>query len=229
MISAQYASTPMADAFSRTGKVYFDADILAYVDRLHGRHDEALEKTYSSCAKAGLPEIHLAPSEGKLLELLVRLTNARRLVEVGTLAGYSAQRMARAMGPDGHIWTIESDPHHAQVATENLKAAGFESKVSVLVGAGCDVLPTLTEQGPFCLVFIDADKENYDLYGRWALDHLRPGGLVVADNAFLFADLMQNSRRGNAMRALHEMVARECDSVCIPTPDGLLVGMKRNT
>src|SRR5690606_28057005 len=108
-----------------------------------------------------------------------------------------------------------------------LAAAGLGERVQVLVGAGTEVLPTLVDRGPFDAVFIDADKENYDFYGRWSLDNLRPGGLVLGDNAYLFGELMEDSVRGRAMRAFHELVASSCDSVCVPTPDGLVVGIKR--
>ena len=99
--------------------------------------------------------------------------------------------------------------------------------MTVVVGAGREVLPTLSGQGPFDAVFIDADKENYDHYGRWAIDHLRPGGLVIGDNAYFFGKLLEDSAGARAMRGFHELVAAACDSVCVPTPDGLVVGIKK--
>ncbi|MEO7729473.1 MAG: hypothetical protein ABIY55_00765, partial [Kofleriaceae bacterium] len=96
-----------------------------------------------------------------------------------------------------------------------------------VVGAGRDMLPTLDGHGPFDAVFSDADKVNYDAYGRWAIDHLRPGGLVLGDNAYLFNELLEDSDRGRAMRAFHELVAASCDSVCASTPEGLVIGIKR--
>ena len=97
----------------------------------------------------------------------------------------------------------------------------------MLRGAGLDVLPTLAAKGPFDAVFIDADKVNYHHYGRWAVANLRPGGLVLGDNAYLFGELLDDSDRGRAMREFHHIVAASCDSVCIPTPDGLVLGIKR--
>jgi caffeoyl-CoA O-methyltransferase len=89
------------------------------------------------------------------------------------------------------------------------------------------VLPTLVDKGPFDAVFIDADKEGYEHYGRWAIEHLRPGGLVIGDNSYLFGQLLGDEPRAHRMRAFHELVAAACDSVCVPTPDGLVVGVKR--
>ena len=155
------------------------------------------------------------------------MVGAERVVEVGTLAGYSAIWMARALKPGGRLWTLERDPKHAAVARENLEAAGVADRVEVLVGDGLESLAKLSAQGPFCAVFIDADKERYDEYGRWALDHLRPGGLLLGDNAYAFGQLLADDPRGRAMRAFHEEAAARLETVCAPTPDGLMVGRMR--
>lgn len=215
----------MADSTSRAGGRYATEAIIDYVDRVHAGHDAALAAAFA--LPAFMPAINVGPSEGKLLWLLLLLARARKVVEVGTLAGYSAIRIARALPGDGHLWSIEIDPAFADVARANLAAAGVAASVSVVVGAARDVLPTLEPHGPFDAVFIDADKPNYEHYGRWAVAHLRPGGLVLGDNAYLFGELLENSERGAAMRAFHELVAAACDSVCVPTPDGLVVGIKR--
>jgi caffeoyl-CoA O-methyltransferase len=215
----------MADDSSRAGARYTTPQLLDYVNRVHASHDAALLQAFA--VPEGVPAIQVGPSEGRLLYLLLRLAGANKVVEVGTLVGYSAIHMARALGPGGHLWSIEYAPHHAELARGNLAAAGLADRVTVLVGAGRDVLPTLAGEAPLDAVFIDADKESYDHYGRWALDHLRPGGLVIGDNAFLFGDLLADTDRGRAMRGFHELVAAACDSVCIPTPDGLVVGIKR--
>ncbi len=215
----------MADQDSREGKSYQTPAIIKFVNDTHAPHDAALAQAFA--VPEGIPAIQVGPSEGKLLELLLRMINARKVVEVGTLVGYSAIHMARALPPDGHLWSIEYEAKHAEIARKNIERAGLASRVTVVVGAGIDMLPTLEKQGPFDAVFIDADKANYDRYGRWATEHLRKGGLVIGDNAYLFGELFEDADRGRAMRAFHEHVAKTCDSVCIPTPDGLVVGIKR--
>ncbi|HTM22739.1 MAG TPA: O-methyltransferase [Kofleriaceae bacterium] len=217
----------MADTDSRKGLRYSSEEVVAWVDRVHAGHDPALDAAFQAPARHDMPAIMVGASEGKLLELLVRLVGARKIVEVGTLAGYSAIRLARGMGAGGKLWTIEYDPRHAEVAREAIATAGVADRVEVLVGAGVDVLPTLDRHGPFDLVFLDADKQSYDKYAEWALVHLRPGGLIVGDNAYFFGKLMEDSDGGRAMRRFHERVAAGCDSVCVPTPDGLVVGIRR--
>src|SRR4051812_10405855 len=215
----------MADNDSRAGQRYTTKELLDYVNRVHVPHDAGLTRAFT--VPDGIPAIQVGPSDGKLIQLVLRLAGARKVVEVGTLIGYSAIHIARALPDDGHVWSIEFEPKHAQVARDNLAAAGLASKVDVLVGAGVDVLPTLNSKGPFDAVFIDADKVNYHHYGAWAIEHLKKGGLVLGDNAYLFGELLEDSDRGRAMRGFHELVAAACDSVCAPTPDGLVIGIKR--
>lgn len=217
----------MADNDSRAGLVYFTRELLDWTTRVHAPHDAALQYAFDAPGKHGMPAIQLAPSEAKLTELLLRLAGARKVVEVGTLAGYSALRLARALPPDGEVHTIEFDEQHARVAREVIANAGESQRITVHVGRGVDVLPTLEAKGPFCGIFIDADKESYDLYGRWAARHLRQGGLLLGDNVFLFNQLLEDSPRAAAMRRFHEEAKQHFDTVCIPTPDGLLLGVKR--
>ncbi len=215
----------MADSDSRAGKTYTTQAIVDYVDHAHVPHDAALARAFS--VPEGIPSIQVGPSDGKLLYLLLRLIGAKKVVEVGTLVGYSAIQMARALPADGRLWSVEYEAHHAEVARGNIAAAGLAERVTVIVGAGNDVLPTLTQHGPFDAVFLDADKAGYDGYAAWAMQNLRHGGLILGDNSYLFGRLMEDSDEARAMRAFHERVARECDSVCVPTPDGLVVGIKR--
>jgi caffeoyl-CoA O-methyltransferase len=216
----------MADQDSRAGERYASAQILEYVARTHHAEDPALRRAFDAPSRHGMPEIQLGPAEGRLLELLLRLVDARKVVERGTLAGYSALWMARALPPGGHLWTIEADPRHARVAAEVIGEAGLGERVSILKGDAADILPTLRDSGPFCAVFLDADKGRYDSYGRWATENLRPGGLLIGDNAYLFGRLLDDSDEAEAMRRFHEEMARHYRSVCVPTPDGLAVGVR---
>jgi caffeoyl-CoA O-methyltransferase len=215
----------MADKDSRAGKRYDTAQIIDYVNRVHAGHDSGLAQAFA--VPEGIPSIMVGPSEGRFLNLLMRLAGAKKVVEVGTLVGYSAIQMARALPAGGKLWSIEFEQKHADVARANIAAAGVADRVEVLVGPGVDVLPTLVGHGPFDVVFIDADKENYANYGAWAIANLRQGGLVIGDNAYLFGNLTDDSDRARAMRAFHEQVAAACDSVCLPTPDGIVVGIKK--
>ena len=217
----------MADNDSRAGLVYFTRALLDWTTQVHAPHDAALQQAFDAPGEHGMPAIQLGPSEARLTELLLRLAGARKVVEVGTLAGYSALRLARALPKDGHVDTIEFDERHAEVARMVIAKAGERERITVHVGRGVDVLPTLEAKGPFCGIFIDADKESYDLYGRWAAKHLRPGGVLIGDNVFLFSQLLEDSPRAAAMRRFHEEAKLHFDTVCIPTPDGMLLGIKR--
>ena len=152
----------MADDDSRAGASYATPAILDWLAGVHAPHDAALARAFDAPGEHGMPAIQLGASEAKAVALLLRLAGAKKVVEVGTLAGYSALVMARALPEDGHVWTIEFDPKHAAVARANVAAAGLANRVTVLDGAGLDVLPSLEREAPFDAVFVDADKRNYD-------------------------------------------------------------------
>lgn len=217
----------MADRDSRKGTTYATPELLGWLEKVHAPHDDALQRAFDAPAAHGMPAIQVAPAEGKLLELLVRIAGARRVVEVGTLAAYSTIRLARALPADGKLWTLELDPRHAAIARANVAAAKLGDRVTVLEGRALDLLPTLDAEGPFDLVFLDADKEGYADYGRWAAKALRPGGLLVADNSFYFGKLLDDTPAAASVRRFHEETARAFDSVCIPTPDGMVLGVRR--
>lgn len=217
----------MADSDSRSGARYADAAILDWAAKLHAPHDPSLDAAFRAHETDGLPAIQVGPSEGKLLFLLARMIGARSIVEIGTLGGYSAIWLARALPPDGQLFTLELDPRHAEVARRNLDAAGVGDRVEILVGDARESLTRLEGKGPFCMVFVDADKAGYPHYGRFAASHLREGGLLVGDNAYFFGDLLEpESASAHAMRTFHEEMRNCFESVCIPTPDGLAVGTK---
>lgn len=217
----------MADCESRSGHGYGDAAIVDYVNRVHASHDAGLQRAFDAPGAQAMPAIQLGASEGRLLELLVRLAGARRIVEIGTLAGYSAIRMARAMPDGGCLWTLESEPRHVEIARANVAAAGLSDRIEVIEGPALAMLEGLEGRGPFDLVFLDADKAGYAAYGRWAHAHLRPGGLLIADNAYLFGRLLADEPTAREVRAFHEETALAFDSVCVPTPDGMVVGIRR--
>jgi len=157
-------------------------DVDTYISDLVVGPDKALDDALAASDAAGLPRIAVAPNQGKMLNLFARMTGARRILEIGTLAGYSTIWLARALPADGRLVTLEADPRHAEVATANLVAAGLAGKVEVRVGKALDTLPSLDGDDPFDLFFIDADKANNPRYFTWALDHSHPGSLIVVDN-----------------------------------------------
>ncbi|RLK48995.1 O-methyltransferase [Microbacterium telephonicum] len=152
-----------------------------FADTLVG-HDDALEQAVHDQAAAGMPAIEVAPVNGKFLHLLARIAGARRVLEIGTLGGYSTIWLARAVPEGGRVVTIEAEPANAAVARASIDRAGVGEKVDIRVGRAEHVLPTLEGEAPFDLVFIDADKESNTLYLDWAARLGRPGTVVVVDN-----------------------------------------------
>lgn len=191
-----------------------DPEVWSQVDRyLEGLFipgDPALDAALRASDAAGLPPIQVSATQGKLLFLLAKLAGARRILEVGTLGGYSAIWLARALPPGGKLVTLEADPRHAEVAKANLKGAGLELVAEVRVGKALDLLPRL--DGPFDLVFIDADKESYPQYLTWALKLARRGSMIVADNvvrAGAVADPAALGPKVAGVRRYNELVAAE--------------------
>ena len=146
--------------------------------------DPVLDAALQANTKAGLPAIDVAPNQGKFLQLLVQLRGARRILEIGTLGGYSSIWMARALPADGHLTTLEFSPKHAEVARANITRAGLEKIVEIRVGPALETLAKMEKEGtePFDLIFIDADKPNNPNYLPWALKFSRPGTLLIGDN-----------------------------------------------
>lgn len=151
-----------------------------YLDGSAVRPDPALTGIVAATAAAGLPAIEVSAAQGKFLMLLAGIQGARRILEIGTLGGFSTAWLARALPEDGELVTCEYEPRHAEIARANLDRAGLGGRVSIRVGAALDTLPTLT--GPFDLFFIDADKMNNPAYLDWAVRLSRPGSVIVVDN-----------------------------------------------
>ncbi|WP_024442657.1 MULTISPECIES: O-methyltransferase [unclassified Mycobacterium] len=165
-------------------------DVDALLDNLFAGEDPALTAALAASDDAGLPPIAVSVQQGKFLNLLATATRATRILEIGTLGGYSTIWLARAVGPTGSVVTLEYEPTHAEVARGNLDRAGVGDRVQIRVGAALDTLPTLTGE-PFDLVFIDADKENNVGYLNWAVQLSRPGSVIVVDNVIREGAILQ--------------------------------------
>ncbi|NIJ20085.1 putative O-methyltransferase YrrM [Sphingomonas naasensis] len=176
--------------------------------------DPALDAALAANEAGGLPAIDVAPVQGKLLHLLARIAGARRILEIGTLGGYSTIWLARALPPEGRLVTLELEPHHATVAEANLARAGVADRCAIRVGPAADSLAALQEeaQAPFDLVFIDADKEGNVAYLRAALVLSRPGTVIVVDNVVRAGGVLDpasDDPRIIGTRALYDAVAAE--------------------
>lgn len=173
-------------------------------------HDDVLDATQQACAQAGLPDIAVAPNQGKLLQLLARMIDARTILEIGTLGGYSTIWLARALPDQGRLITLEADATHADVAKSNIERAGLSDRVDVRVGRALDILPTLRDEGPFDLAFIDADKVNNPHYVRWALELGRPGSVIVVDNVVRGGAVIDTGNDDPSVRGTRETVELLC-------------------
>ncbi len=184
----------------------------AYIARLLVEPDDALEAVEKSIDAAGIPQISVTANQGKFLQVLARSVRAKKILEIGTLGGYSTIWMARALPADGRLITLEFEPKHAEVARGNFVRAGLDSQIEIRLGKALDVLPVLDAEGagPFDFIFIDADKPPYPEYFEWALKLSRPGTLIVADNVIrggrvLDPDSTDENVRG--VRRLNAMLA----------------------
>ncbi|MFN8228562.1 MAG: O-methyltransferase [Mycobacterium sp.] len=205
------------------------------LDTLLLEDDSALAAALADSAAAGLPPIEVSPQAAHFLGLLVRIAAARRILEIGTLGGYSTICLARAAGPESSVVTLEYEPRHAEIAATNLRRAGVADRVEVVVGAALDTLPTLT--GRFDFVFIDADKENNSAYVDWAIRLSRPGTVIVVDNVVRDGRIVApepDDHQARAVRDMLEMMGRhpELDTAAIQTVgikgwDGFAVALVR--
>ena len=181
----------------------------AYIDQLFGLEDPTLAAVLKATADAGMPEIQISPSQGKFLYLLAKIAGARKILEIGSLAGYSTIWLGRALAKDGWLVSLELVEKHAEVARRNLSAAGLGGIAEVRLGPAVESLETLLAQdeGPFDLVFIDADKAAYPTYLEWAIKLTQSGSLIVADNIVRQGAVLdpeagdENSRGAHAFNA----------------------------
>ena len=185
------------------------ADVDRYFTDLLVQADPALDAAMAACEAAGLPPISVSPCMGKLLHLLTRLHRVRRILEIGTLGGYSTIWMARALPADGRLLTLEAAPKHVEVARANIARAGVSHLVDVRLGSAIDVLPLLEAEGasPFDLIFIDADKPSTPEYFAWALQLSRPGSLIIVDNVVRSGAIVDAESRDAGVQGMRRFAA----------------------
>ncbi|ULE34600.1 O-methyltransferase [Mycobacterium sp. IDR2000157661] len=189
--------------------------------------DNTLRAARESADAAGMPAIEVSAQHGKLLYLLTTMSRAERVLEIGTLAAYSTIQLARGVGPDGRVVTLESEPKHAEVARASLTNAGVGDRVELIIGAALDTLPTLADRGDtFDLTFIDADKENNVAYVEWAIKLGRPGSIIVVDNIARFGRVLEPAADDHQARAVHDMLAMMGDNPRLETAAIQTVGTK---
>jgi predicted O-methyltransferase YrrM len=190
------------------------AAVDAFVEATLVGHDEVLQAALDAAEAAGLPSIQVSPPQGRLLQILARLQGARTVLEFGALGGYSTILLARALPEGGRLISLEANAEYAEVARRSIERAGLADVVELRLGPALETLPALEDEGigPFDLVFIDADKVNTPNYFAWALDHSRPGSLIVADNVVrggTLAETAADDEATAAQRRLHETIAAE--------------------
>ena len=206
----------------------------AWAESGYRPEDEGLREIRERSAAAGLPSIQVGRFDGLHREVLARACGARTAVEIGTLGGYSGVCLLRGMGAGGFLHTFELEPRHAQVARESFRRAGVERQVEIHVGPALERLADVAPRGPFDLVFVDADKLGYPAYLAWAEEHLRVGGVVLADNTFGFGHVHEARPEGEspeAMAALRRFSERLAGggrfrATMLPTAEGLSLGVK---
>jgi predicted O-methyltransferase YrrM len=212
---------------------YSSAEYDRYISKLFAREDDALRQAIEESRSAKLPEIHVSASEGKILHVLARVIKAKRILELGTLGGYSTIWLARALPADGRLLSLELEQKHAEVSRQNIARAGLAQKVEVRVGPAAEALQALqaNKEAPFDLVFIDADKENYPIYLDLVLPVTRSGGLILADNTLSHNAL--DPRVDGGIPRYNALVAQRTELTSIILPvlrekgiDGLLVSIK---
>ncbi len=205
-------SSPKKVGVQMTQKQWTRVD--RYINDLLASSDPALEAALKASKAAGLPQISVTANQGKLLQILARALKARRILEIGTLGGYSTIWLARALPKNGRLVTLEADPKHAKVARANIQRAGLSKVVEIRLGRAQETLPQLLRQylGPFDLTFIDADKTGYPEYFVWALKLSHPGSLIIADNVVrdgAVANPRSKDPNVRAIRRFNKLLAAE--------------------
>lgn len=196
----------------------------AYIQERYGPSDGLLEELLDTARQEGLPPIQVPPALGRLLSMLIHTAGVRRILEIGTLAGYSTIWMARALPESGRLISLEVEPRHAALATRFLARAGLAQRVEVRLGPALDSLASLIDEPAFDLVFIDADTLRLPAYLDWALRLTRPGGLILADNVLRgVLETGSPTAQVQAMRTYNDRVAQDprLEAIILLTRDGL--------
>jgi predicted O-methyltransferase YrrM len=202
-----------------------------YIVGLFSAEDELLASLREESDRTGMPPIAISADEGRLLQVLLTSINARRVLEVGTLGGYSAICMARALPPGGRLLSIEINEHHADFARRYIERAGLNDRVEVRLGRAVDVLPSLDGER-FDAIFLDADKEPLPTYFEWALRLVRPGGLIIGDNALWGGRAYDGDEPDDKTRGVREFNRRMATDprvlgIIVPTHDGVAIAVVR--
>jgi caffeoyl-CoA O-methyltransferase len=211
--------------------VTYNDRLSEYIERQFAHEDEVLRWIRKECQEQGLPSITISAEEGAFLQFLVAASHAKRVVEIGTLGGYSGTWIARALPDDGRLYTLEVDEHHAEVARASFERAGVSPKIELLEGEADSTLPGLVENGPYDLVFIDADKGSYPAYLDWALQNLRLGGMLAAHNAFgLGGKIVDPDNHERSIKVIREFNQRLADepnvaATIFPAGDGMAIAV----
>ena len=208
-----------------------DPRIAPYVERLLTPEDAVLREIRERSTLAGLPPIAVGSFDGRHLEVLARMAGARKIVEIGTLGGYSGVCLARALPAGGTLDCFELEPRHAAIAAESFQRAGVADRVRVHVGPALERLRDIEGDGPFDLVFVDADKAGYPAYLDWSATHLRVGGTLLADNVFrraAFPIANDDPRAAEGIRRFNQSLARgdRFRATLLPLEDGLAVAVR---
>lgn len=204
-----------------------DEALIQYVRDLFAPEDAHLQAVHAESHARGLPQIHIRPEEGRMLQFLLGLVGAQRVLEIGTLAGYSATWIARGLPEDGRLISLEIDPDRAELTRTFLARAGLADKVHIRVGEAPAVLAELTGDGPFDALFIDANRAAYPAFLDWALENVRVGGLIIAHNAFwggrVVDPAQQSDRQVQGLLEFNRRLARDprLDGMIIPIGDGI--------
>lgn len=206
-----------------------DEGLRRYAAESFAPEDDALHWIQAEADRQELPKISLQPDEARFLQLVIKMTGAKKALEIGTLAGYSGTWIARALPADGHLTTLEKSSKHAEVARASFKHARVDSKVKIMEGSALDLLHKVEAQAPFDFIFMDADPESYVTYLEWATQNLQMGGVLAAHNAFAGGNIAKPiDARSSGMAAFHQALreSKAFETMIISVGDGMTLALR---